>query len=128
MRNRDLKFICKEVSLKVANDDTAFTKEYNNGQVINIPVAHHDGNFFADSDVLKEIEDNQQVAFRYCDKDGEINEGGNPNGSLNNIAGVFNKSKRILGMMPHPERAADGDITGGTDGRALFSALLENLR
>lgn len=115
MRNENLKFICKDVSLKVANNESDFTKKYANGQDLSIPVAHHDGNYFADSETLKEIETNNQIAFYYND---------NPNGSINNIAGVFDKNKRILGMMPHPERAVDQN-TGGTDGLALFEGLFK---
>jgi phosphoribosylformylglycinamidine synthase I len=116
MRNRGLKFICKSVSLEVANNDSAFTKSYKKGQQLNIPVAHHDGNYFADEQTLKSIEDNGQVAFRYTE---------NPNGSINNIAGIFSKNKRVLGMMPHPERASEA-LTGGVDGLALFEGLLNN--
>lgn len=118
IRNRDLKFICKKVSLKVANNNTAFTAGYKVGQEIDVPIAHHDGNYFASDEVIKEIEDNEQVAFRY--------NGENPNGSINDIAGVFSKNKRVLGMMPHPERAADA-LTGGVDGKALFEGLLGKL-
>jgi phosphoribosylformylglycinamidine synthase len=114
MRNKNLKFICKTVELSVENNETSFTKGYQKGQNINIPVAHHDGNFFASDDVLKSLEDNGQVAFRYAND--------NPNGSLNNIAGIFSENKRVLGMMPHPERAADAQ-TGGIDGKALFESL-----
>jgi phosphoribosylformylglycinamidine synthase I len=115
LRNRDLKFICREVELEVVNPDTKFTKGYGKGQKLSIPIAHHDGNFFVDNDTLKSIEDNGQVAFRYSND--------NPNGSINNIAGIFDKTKRILGMMPHPERASE-KLTGGVDGRALFENLL----
>ncbi|PIR39397.1 MAG: phosphoribosylformylglycinamidine synthase I [Alphaproteobacteria bacterium CG11_big_fil_rev_8_21_14_0_20_39_49] len=117
MRNKNLKFICKTVELAVENNDSEFTKTYHKGQHIQIPIAHHDGNFYADEDTLKEIEDSGRVAFRYA--------GENPNGSINNIAGVFSENKRILGMMPHPERAAD-EITGNTDGQALFEALVSS--
>jgi phosphoribosylformylglycinamidine synthase len=114
LRNSGLKFLCKTATLEVANNDTKFTSEYKKGQQINVPIAHHDGNYFADADTLKSIEDNGQVAFRYVE---------NPNGSINNIAGIFDKNKRILGMMPHPERAAEG-LVGGVDGLALFKSLL----
>jgi phosphoribosylformylglycinamidine synthase I len=117
MRNKNLKFICKSAELKVENSSSDFTKSYKENQLIEIPVAHHDGNFFASDDVLKSIEDNGQVAFRYAND--------NPNGSLNDIAGIFSDNKRILGMMPHPERAVDKN-TGGTDGRALFEALVSS--
>ena len=117
MRNKNLKFICKNVELEVENTDSNYTKAYSKGHNISIPVAHHDGNFFANDDTLKSIEDNGQVAFRYAQ---------NPNGSLNDIAGIFSENKRVLGMMPHPERAAD-EVTGGTDGRLLFEALISSL-
>lgn len=123
LRNKNLKFLCKEVFLRVENNSTAFTSKYTNGQVINVPVAHHDGNYFADADTLKSIEDNGQVAFRYCDAKGQVSDATNPNGSQNNIAGIFNSTKNVLGMMPHPERHAES-LLGGSDGKALFEALL----
>lgn len=123
LRNRNLKFMCKTVSLKVANTDSAFTKKYNAGEVLNIPIAHHDGNYFASSEVLKEVEDNGQVAFRYCDNKGTTNNDSNPNGSIHNIAGIFSDNKRVLGMMPHPERAVDA-LTAGEDGKKLFEGFI----
>ena len=117
MRNASLRFVCREVRLKVESTNTAFTRGYTPGQVITTPVAHHDGNFFADAATLKSIEDNGQVAFRYA-------EGTNPNGSVNDIAGVFNRDKNVLGLMPHPENLIES-AHGGLDGRALFSGLLE---
>jgi phosphoribosylformylglycinamidine synthase len=117
MRNASLRFVCRQVKLEVANADTAFTRGYISGQVIRCPVAHHDGNFFADPETLAGIEGNGQVAFRYAD-------GTNPNGSINDIAGVFNENKNVLGLMPHPENLIES-AHGGSDGRALFSGLLE---
>jgi phosphoribosylformylglycinamidine synthase I len=117
MRNASLRFVCREVRLSVENADTAFTRGYKTGQVITTPVAHHDGNYFADASTLKGIEDNGQVAFRYA-------EGTNPNGSVNDIAGVFNREKNVLGLMPHPENLIES-AHGGIDGRALFSGLLQ---
>ena len=117
MRNASLRFVCREVRLKVETTNTAFTRGYASGQVITAPVAHHDGNFFADAGTLKSIEDNGQVAFRYA-------EGTNPNGSINDIAGVFNRDKNVLGLMPHPENLIES-AHGGIDGRALFSGLLQ---
>jgi len=117
MRNASLKFVCREVKLTVANNGTPFTRGYNDGQVIRCPVAHHDGNYFADAETLARIEGNGQVAFRYA-------EGTNPNGSINDIAGVFNEQKNVLGLMPHPENLIEA-AHGGSDGRALFSGLLE---
>ncbi|HEU5046464.1 MAG TPA: phosphoribosylformylglycinamidine synthase subunit PurQ [Rickettsiales bacterium] len=123
MRNAKLKFICREVYLRVEQNDTRFTSKYGKNQVINVPVAHHDGNYFADADTIKALEDNKQVAFRYCDEAGNITAEANPNGSLGNIAGVYNKEKNVLGMMPHPERHSE-EIVGNIDGRAMFESLL----
>ena len=124
MRNASLKFVCRDVDLRVERADTAFTRNYDAGQVIRIPVAHHDGNYFADADTLKSIEDNRQVAFRYCTPDGTIADEANPNGSLANIAGVLNANGNVLGMMPHPERLAEA-LLGGTDGAPMFASLAE---
>ena len=117
MRNTSLKFVCREVKLEVVNANTAFTRGYSQGQVFRCPVAHHDGNYFADSETLDRLEGDGRVAFRYA-------EGTNPNGSLNDIAGIFNAEKNVLGLMPHPENLIEA-AHGGTDGRALFSGLLE---
>ncbi|MBU1306292.1 MAG: phosphoribosylformylglycinamidine synthase subunit PurQ [Alphaproteobacteria bacterium] len=119
MRNQSLKFVCREVKLEVTNADTAFTRGYSKGQIIRCPVAHHDGNYFADAETLAAIEGNGQVAFRYA-------EGTNPNGSINDIAGVLNAEKTVLGLMPHPENLIES-AHGGTDGRELFSALLQQV-
>ncbi|MHA6690235.1 phosphoribosylformylglycinamidine synthase subunit PurQ [Devosia sp. A449] len=116
MRNMSLKFVCREVKLEVANASTEFTRGYTQGQIIRCPVAHHDGNYFADAETVAQIEGNGQVAFRYA-------EGTNPNGSINNIAGIFNEQKNVLGLMPHPENLIEA-AHGGNDGRALFSGLL----
>ena len=116
MRNASLKFVCKEIKLEVANSDTVFTRAYAQGQIIRCPVAHHDGNYFADADTLARIEDNGQVVFRYS-------EGTNPNGSMNNIAGVINERGNVLGMMPHPENLIEA-AHGGSDGRGLFASAL----
>lgn len=119
MRNQSLKFVCREVKLEVTNADTAFTRGYSQGQIIRCPVAHHDGNYFADAETLAMIEGNGQVAFRYA-------EGTNPNGSINDIAGILNAEKTVLGLMPHPENLIES-AHGGTDGRELFSALLQQV-
>lgn len=116
MRNASLKFVCREVKLEVANAATAFTSGYQQGQVIRCPVAHHDGNYFADTDTLARIEGNGQVVFRYAD-------GTNPNGSINDIAGVVNDAGNVLGLMPHPENLIEA-AHGGSDGRALFESVL----
>ena len=116
MRNMSLKFVCRDVKLEVVNADTAFTQGYTQGQVFRCPVAHHDGNYFADAETVARLEGNGQVAFRYA-------EGTNPNGSINDIAGIFNEQKNVLGLMPHPENLIEA-AHGGDDGRALFSGLL----
>ena len=117
MRNASLKFVCREVKLRVENTNTAFTRGYAPGQVIRSPVAHHDGNYFADAATLERVEGNGQVAFRYA-------EGTNPNGSINDIAGVFNENRNVLGLMPHPENLIEL-AHGGLDGRPLFEGLLQ---
>lgn len=117
MRNASLKFVCREVKLEVANADTVFTRRYTQGQIIRCPVAHHDGNYFADPDTLARLEDNRQVVFRYA-------EGTNPNGSINDIAGIVNEAGNVLGIMPHPENLIE-DAHGGSDGRPLFESVLE---
>ncbi len=123
MRNRDLKFLCKDTYLRVENTESPFTRAYDAKQVVNIPIAHHDGNYFADNATLKAIEDNGQVAFRYVSEQGDVTQEANPNGSCNNIAGIFNENRNVLGMMPHPERHADA-LLGCEDGRAMFEGLL----
>jgi phosphoribosylformylglycinamidine synthase len=125
VRNRDLHFICDRVSLRVERHNLAFTQKYQQHQVISLPIAHGEGCYFADADTLKSLEDHQQIVFRYCDADGKITDAANPNGSLNNIAGICNPQGNAIGMMPHPERAAES-ILGGTDGKALFASLLES--
>jgi len=127
MRNGNLKFICKDVWLKVENSDSLFAADYKKDAVVRIPVAHHDGNYFADDATLSQLEDEGRVAFRYCNAAGEVSAASNPNGSRNNIAGVYSRDKRILGMMPHPERLID-PVLGGDDGLALFSSLINALR
>ncbi|MGD9915152.1 MAG: phosphoribosylformylglycinamidine synthase subunit PurQ [Rhizobiaceae bacterium] len=116
MRNASLKFVCREVKLQVANANTAFTRAYAPGQIIRCPVAHHDGNFFADADTLARLEGDGRVVFRYA-------EGTNPNGSLNDIAGITNEAGNVLGMMPHPENLIEA-AHGGSDGRGLFESAL----
>jgi phosphoribosylformylglycinamidine synthase subunit PurQ / glutaminase len=123
VRNRDLHFICDRASLKVERTDLPWTQRYTKNQVVSIPIAHGEGCYYADPDTLKQLEDHQQVVFRYCTDEGEINRAGNPNGSLNNIAGICNGRGNILGMMPHPERAAD-PVLGSSDGLKLFEGLL----
>ncbi|WP_193371417.1 phosphoribosylformylglycinamidine synthase subunit PurQ [Pelagibius marinus] len=126
MRNADLRFVCRDVTIKVETSQSLFTAKYEQGEAIRIPVAHHDGNYYADDDTLSALEDRGQIAFRYCDQEGKLSEAANPNGSQRNIAGVYNETKTVLGLMPHPERLADPKL-GGTDGRALFDGLVEAL-
>jgi phosphoribosylformylglycinamidine synthase len=126
LRNRDLKFLCHDVCLKVETGQSLFTARYESGQTIRIPIAHHDGAYFIDEDGRRRLEDHSQIAFRYCDDHGHVTPESNPNGSISNIAGVFNESKTVLGLMPHPERLADPAL-GGTDGRGLFDSLVEAL-
>ena len=123
VRNRDLHFVCDRVPLLVERNDLAFTQNYQKNQVISLPIAHGEGCYFADADTLKSLEDHQQIAFRYCDAIGNVNQEANPNGSLANIAGICNKQGNVLGMMPHPERSAES-ILGGTDGKPLFNGLI----
>ncbi len=126
MRNRDLKFICKNLHLRVEKNGTMFTGDYHPHEVIRIPVAHGDGNFYADPETLRDLEDNNRVVFRYCAEDGSVTEAANPNGSLNNIAGIINERGNVLGMMPHPERCSD-PVLGNTDGARLFTSLVASI-
>ncbi len=127
MRNASLKYICRDVFLRVERNDRVFTGQYRENQVIRIPIAHHDGNYYADDDTLGELEDNDRVAFRYCDAEGDVTPDANPNGSAHNIAGIYNARGNVLGLMPHPERLADVAL-GGSDGKAMFDGLLEALQ
>lgn len=123
MRNASLKFVCRDVFLRVDNAETTFTKCYRKNQVVRIPVAHGDGNYFADPKTLDELEGEDRVVFRYAHADGTIDEAANPNGSQRNIAGISDKSGRIVGLMPHPERLFELPL-GGTDGRRMFESTL----
>jgi phosphoribosylformylglycinamidine synthase I len=123
LRNQKLKFVCREVLLRVENTATPFTTSYTKGQIINVPIAHHDGNYFADHRTLRNLQDNEQIVFRYCDASGETTPESNPNGSLLNIAGICNEKRNVLGMMPHPERHAES-LLGGVDGLGMFESIL----
>ena len=123
LRNKNLKFLSKDIYIKVNNNKNNFCNKYKFGQVIKLNIAHNEGNYFTSSKHLKDLEDKQLIAFKYCDEKGVIDETSNPNGSLNNIAGIFNESKNILGMMPHPERMISKSISND-DGINLFSSLL----
>jgi phosphoribosylformylglycinamidine synthase len=125
MTNNHLEFRCQPVHLRVENTSTPFTCQCQDGQVLQIPISHHDGNYYADETTIQQLEDNGQIAFRYCNPKGEVTEAANPNGSLHNIAGITNKKGNVLGMMPHPERACE-DILGGIDGKTLFECLVAN--
>jgi phosphoribosylformylglycinamidine synthase subunit PurQ / glutaminase len=126
LRNASLKFVCRNVGLKVETSQSLFTSRYEQGQVLSIPVAHHDGNYFADERTLDELEANGQVAFRYCGPEGEFDDAFNPNGSARNIAGIFNRTKNVLGLMPHPENAME-PLQGSIDGKPLFQSMVEAL-
>ncbi len=123
MRNKGLKFICRQIHMRVENNTTSFTRKYADKQVIQVPVAHNEGNYVVEDDVLKSLQDNDQVAFRYCDESGTVNDDTNPNGATDNIAGVLNKNKNILALMPHPERALS-KLFGSDDGRGVFESLM----
>lgn len=124
VRNADQKFIGKDIYLKVESANSLITNQYAEGEVIRIPVAHADGRFIADQDVIDEIESNNQVLFRYCDADGNVSKEANINGSTNNIAGICNYGRNVFGMMPHPERASE-DALGNTDGLRMFLSMIE---
>lgn len=126
MRNASLKFICKDVYLKVERASAPFTGKYRAGQVVRFPIAHAEGNYFADDETLKRLEGDGLVAFRYAAADGTVSADSNPNGAAHNIAGIINGKGNVLGMMPHPERLAD-PLLGGTDGKAMFDGLVEAL-
>jgi len=127
LKNRDQKFICEHVNIRVEHTETPFTAAYKPGQVIRIPIAHGDGNFFCDDATLQQLESNQQIIFRYSDAQGDITEAVNPNGSRHNIAGICNANRNVLGLMPHPERAAE-DVLGSHEGLAMFQSMTVTLR
>lgn len=126
LRNKNLKFLCQHVHIRVENARTDFTRAARKGQVLRIPIAHFDGNYYAPARTLKDLETNGQVVFRYCDAEGRVTDEANVNGSLHNIAGVRNAAGNVLGMMPHPERAAEA-LLGSTDGRTVFESLIHSL-
>lgn len=126
VRNLNLHFICDRVSLRVENNQLPWTKQYTYQQVITLPIAHGEGRYYAAPDTLNMLEDNQQIVFRYSNSRGDITDDANPNGSISNVAGITNSRKNVLGMMPHPERAAD-PLLGNTDGKLLFESLVKNL-
>jgi len=123
LRNKNLKFLCQFVHIRVENDKTPFTHKGKKGQVLKIPIAHFDGNYYAASEVLKEIETNKQVVFRYSDEKGRLSQEANVNGSLNCIAGLMNKRGNVMGLMPHPERASE-TLLGSSDGLVIFKSMI----
>ncbi len=127
LRNTSLNFICKDVYVKVENAATRFTNRCESGQVLKIPIAHADGNYYTDPVTLGGIKANAQVIFRYCTDEGKVTPESNPNGSLDNIAGIMNAEGNVLGMMPHPERSAEA-VLGNEDGRLIFLSMLETLK
>ncbi len=126
LQNRSLMFVCKYLHLRVENADTKFTSKCLPGEVIEIPIAHGDGNYFTDPETLKRLEGNRQIVFRYCDGAGESTDDANPNGSVHNIAGIINETGNVLGMMPHPERASDS-VLKHTDGRKIFESIIHSV-
>tara|TARA_B100001123_G_scaffold143068_1_gene166301 strand:+ start:2865 stop:3554 length:690 start_codon:yes stop_codon:yes gene_type:complete len=124
LRNKNLRFLSKNVYLKVSNTNNKFCLNYKNKDIIKLPIAHNEGNYFADNELLKNLEENNLIAFKYCNEKGEVNIDSNPNGSSNNIAGILNSEKNILGMMPHPERLID-PLLSGEDGSIMFQSLVK---
>ncbi len=127
MKNASLKFVCKWVHVRIENNETSFTNLMNQGDVLKIPIAHGEGNYFWTHDKLATLDKNEQVVFRYCDSDGNINEESNPNGSADNIAALCNKQGNVVGMMPHPERCSE-ELMGGADGRLIFESVIASIK
>ena len=123
LHNMDRKFHCKNVFIKTENSDTLITSSILKNKILKIPIAHGEGNYFNNAEELKQMNANGQILFRYCDEKGNVNEESNPNGSIENIAGICNEKKNVFGMMPHPERASDREL-GNTDGKILFESIL----
>jgi phosphoribosylformylglycinamidine synthase subunit PurQ / glutaminase len=126
LRNADQKFVCKDVDLLITSENNRFVGSFKTGEIVRFPIAHHDGNYYADDETLAELEGEGQVAFKYVTKEGELTEKANPNGSLNNIAGIYNKAGNVLGLMPHPERLISKAL-GGTDGKRFFDNLVNSI-
>jgi phosphoribosylformylglycinamidine synthase subunit PurQ / glutaminase len=122
LRNRDLHFICNHVNLRVETNESPYTTVLESGKVLSIPIAHAEGNYTCNDETFAKLEANNQIIFRYCDENGEVNEKSNPNGARSNIAGICNESRNVLGMMPHPERACE-ELLGSNDGRDIFKSL-----
>ena len=126
MRNAGLKYICKQVHLRVETTDSPFTNQLSKGEVLQIPIGHMEGNYFCTPDELKRLEDEDRIAFRYATAAGEITKEANPNGSLSNIAGILNAGRNVLGMMPHPDRSSE-KLLGSADGLKIFASMIEAL-
>ncbi len=126
LRNTSLRFICRDVWVRVERSDNLFTSRYLRGEVIRVPIAHAEGNYFADAATLQQLEDEGRILFRYCDASGAVTPGANPNGAMANIAGITDRRGRVLGMMPHPERLFEPAL-GGSDGRRLFESVVQAL-
>ncbi|MGZ4790094.1 MAG: phosphoribosylformylglycinamidine synthase subunit PurQ, partial [Terriglobales bacterium] len=126
LRNAGLKYICRAINLRVESTDTPFTQGLNKGEVLQVPIGHMEGNYFCDGDTLKQLQDQDRIIFRYSTKDGQVNAAANPNGSLDNIAGICNEGRNVLGMMPHPERSSE-EAMGCTDGYRIFESLVGSL-
>jgi phosphoribosylformylglycinamidine synthase len=127
MTNNHLQYRCQWVNLKVENNRTAFTNQCRPGQILRIPISHHDGNYYADEDTLAELESTGRIVFRYCSPQGKVTPEANPNGSLHNIAGIINKAGNIMGMMPHPERACE-NLLGSTDGNIIWNSIINHAK
>ena len=127
IRNRSLHFVCKHVNLRLENPNTPFTSEIDPHKVLSLPIAHAEGNYTCDDETFRELEENGQIVFRYCDEKGEITDEANPNGARSNIAGICNLDRNVLGMMPHPERACE-ELLGSNDGRDIFRSLAHAIR
>ena len=126
LRNRDLKFHCEHVNVRVEATDTPFTQRCTPGQVLSIPIAHGEGNYFAEPDVIRALEEQRRIVFRYCTADGQLTDAANPNGSVKNIAGICNEQRNVVGLMPHPERACERTL-GSADGLLLFESVIQSL-
>ncbi len=126
LRNKNLKFICEHVNMRVEAVDTPFTNRCRRGQVLSVPIAHGDGNYFCDAETLRELQRENRIIFKYSREDGVLDDASNPNGSLDNIAGICNRERNVLGLMPHPERASEA-LLGSNDGRIIFYSLADTL-
>ena len=126
MRNEHLRFVSRDICLRTEQTTTPFTSELASGQVLRVPIAHGEGNYFADDDVLDDLERNDQIVFRYCDAEGRVTRESNPNGSARNIAGICNRGRNVLGLMPHPERCSE-PLLGNTDGLAIFKSIVASM-